>query len=151
MAVLEHDRGALTEKRVMSEMIADTTLSHDEAVKQIAARAFDARLFTVYTNTPHDLQRAVQGQYPHLVAVGKVNQRVEMVGMVETAESLHDLETTARRWRPLAQLQAAVYLYVPRGFCIDARALCLRQRLRVSDFRHYWMEDHVLHVTRCFA
>lgn len=135
----------------MSETAVDTTLAHEEVVQQIAARAFDTQRFTVYTNTARALQRAVKGQYPHLVAVGKVNQRVEMVGMVETAESLHDLDTAARRWRPLEYLQSAVYLYVPRGFCTDARTLCLRQRIRVSDFRHYWLEDGGLQVARCFA
>lgn len=135
----------------MSEMTVDTALAHEDVVRQIAAQAFAPGLFTVYTNTPRALQRAVKGQYPHLVAVGKVSQRVEIVGMVETAESLHDLETAARRWRPLEHLQAAVYLYVPRGFCTDARALCLRQRLRVSDFRHYWLTEAGVHVARCFA
>jgi hypothetical protein len=93
----------------------------------------------------------VKGQYPHLVAVGKVDQRVEIVGMVETVESLHDLDTAARRWRPLEHLQAAMYLYVPRSHCADVRALCLRQHIRISDFRHYWFEGDELHVERCFA
>ena len=33
-----------------------------------------------------------------------------------------------------------MYLYVPRGHCADARTLCLRQHIRISDFRHYWFE-----------
>ena len=135
----------------MSEATLDTAIAHDELVARIAKRAFDTRIFTVYTNTQRALQRPVKGQYPHLVAVGKVDQRVEIVGMVETVESLHDLDAAARRWRALEHLQAAVYLYVPRGYCTDARALCLRQRIRISDFRHYWFEDEELHVTRCFA
>jgi hypothetical protein len=135
----------------MSETTLDTAIAHDELVMHLAARAFDTRLFTVYTNTAHALQRAVKGQYPHLVAVGKVSQRVEMVGMVETAESLHDLETAARRWRPLEHLQAATYLYVPRGYCTDARTLCLRQRIRISDFRHYWCDGDMWQMARCFA
>jgi hypothetical protein len=120
-------------------------------VALIAERAFDTHIFTVYTNSQRALQRPVKGQYPHLVAVGKVDQRVEIVGMVETVESLHDLDTAARRWRSLEHLQAAIYLYVPRGYCTDARALCLRQHIHISDFRHYWFEDEELHVTRCFA
>ena len=66
----------------MSETTLDTTMSHDELVARIAERAFDRRIFTVYTNTRRVLQRSVKGQYPHLVAVGKVDPRVEMVGMV---------------------------------------------------------------------
>ncbi len=135
----------------MSETTLDTTMSHDELVARIAERAFDRRIFTVYTNTRRVLQRSVKGQYPHLVAVGKVDQRVEMVGMVETVESLHDLDAAARRWRSLEHLQAAMYLYVPRGYCTDARSLCLRQHIRISDFRHYWFEGDELHVARCFA
>jgi len=131
--------------------LPDTAMAHDELVARIAARAFDPRIFTVYTNTQRVLQRPVKGQYPHLVAVGKVDQRVEVVGMVETVESLHDLDVAARRWRPLEHLQAAMYLYVPRGYCTDARALCLRQHIRISDFRHYWFEGDALHVERCFA
>jgi len=73
------------------------------------------------------------------------------VGMVETVESLHDLEAAARRWHTLEALQAAMYLYVPRGSCTDARTLCLRQKIRISDFRHYWFEGETVHVTRCFA
>ena len=135
----------------MSEMTLGAAIAHDELVVRIAKRAFDTRIFTVYTNTQRALQRSVKGQYPHLVAVGKVDQRVEIVGMVETVESLHDLDTAARRWRPLEHLQAAIYLYVPRGYCVDARTLCLRQRLHISDFRHYWFEGDALHVARCFA
>jgi hypothetical protein len=74
-----------------------------------------------------------------------------MVGMVETAESLHDWDAAARRWRALGPLQAAMYLYVPRGYCAEARTLCLRETIRISDFRHYWFEGDQLHVTRCFA
>ncbi len=135
----------------MSEATLDTAITHDELVARIAERAFDTHIFTVYTNTKRTLQRPVKGQYPHLVAVGKVDQRVEMVGMVETAESLQNLDAAARRWRALEHLQAAIYLYVPRGYCTDARTLCLRQHIRISDFRHYWFEDEALHVTRCFA
>jgi hypothetical protein len=135
----------------MSEATLDTAITHNDLVARIAERAFDTRIFTVYTNTQRVLQRPVKGHYPHLVAVGKVDQRVEIVGMVETGESLHDLDTAARRWRALEHLQAAIYLYVPRGYCTDARALCLRQHIRISDFRHYWLEGDALHVTRCFA
>ena len=147
----------------MSDTALATAMSHDELVARIAERAFDTRIFTVYTNTQRSLQRPVKDQYPHIVALGKVDQRVEMVGMVETAESLHDLDAAARRWRTLEHLQAAMYLYVPRGYCTDARALCLRQHIRISDFRHYWFEgdegpdgptptqSRQLHVERCFA
>ena len=135
----------------MSDTLLDTAMTHDELVARIAECAFDTRLFTVYTNTQRALQRPVKGQYPHIVAVGKVDQQVEIVGMVETAESLHDLEAAGRRWRSLEHLQAAMYLYVPRGSCTDARTLCLRQGIRISDFRHYWYEGEELHVTRCFA
>jgi hypothetical protein len=135
----------------MSATTPDTAIVHDDLVRRIAAQAFDTRIFTVYTNTQRLLQRPVHGQYPHLVAVGKVNQRVEIVGLVETVESLHDLDAAARRWRPLEHLQAAIYLYVSRGYCAEARALCLRQHIRISDFRHYWFEGNELHVERCFA
>ena len=85
-------------------------------------------VFLPSTRTQQALQRPVKGQYPHLVAVGKVEQRVDIVGIVETEESLHDLDVAARRWRALEHLQAAIYLYVPRGYCPDARALCLREQ-----------------------
>jgi hypothetical protein len=147
----------------MSATTPDTAMAHDDLVAQIATRAFDPRIFTVYTNTQRVLQRPVKGQYPHLVAVGKVDQRVEIVGLVETVEGLQDLDVAARRWRSLEHLQAAMYLYVPRGHCADARTLCLRQHIRISDFRHYWFEgdegpdgpaptqSRQLHVERCFA
>jgi hypothetical protein len=135
----------------MSETITASPIAFEELVTRLAAEAFDSRIFTVYTNTRQVLQRPVKGHYPHLVAVGKVEQRVEMVGMVETEESLHDLEAAARRWRALEPLQAAIYLYVPRGSCTDARTLCLRENIHISDFRHYWLEGGQLHVTRCFA
>ena len=83
----------------MSTATPDIAVAHDELVARIAAGAFDTRIFTVYTNTQRVLQRPVKGQYPHLVAVGKVDQRVEIVGLVETVESLHDLDAAARRWR----------------------------------------------------
>jgi hypothetical protein len=71
--------------------MSDTTpaMSHHDLVTRIAARAFDPRLFTIYTTTQRVLQRPVKGRYPHLVAVGHVAQRVEIVGVVETVESLY--------------------------------------------------------------
>jgi len=135
----------------MSEATMVHEISHDELIERIAAQAIDASIFTAYTNNRRTQQWAVKGQYPHIVGVGNTSQRVEMVGMVETAKSLHDLEAAARRWRPLDHLQAAIYLYVPKGYCADARTLCLRELIRVSDFRHYWFDEAGLHIERCFA
>jgi hypothetical protein len=141
---------ATLESAVMSETITDSPVALDDLVERIAAQAFDSRIFTVYTNTKRAQTRVVKGRYPHLVVVGKVSQRVEIVGMVETAETLHNLEAAARRWQALEPLQAAIYLYVPRGYCADARTLCLREHIHISDFRHYWFDDG-LHVHKCFA
>ncbi len=135
----------------MSDATTATTLSQDEIIERLAQTAFNTNLFTVYANTRQTQQRPVKGQYPHLVVIGKTSQRVEIVGMVETVESLHDPQAAARRWRTLEPLQAAIYLYVPRGHCADARTLCLREGIRVSDFRHYWVDETGLHVQKCFA
>jgi hypothetical protein len=135
----------------MNEATTASTMSLDDLIERIAETACNTNVFTVYTNTKRAQHRAVKGQYPHLVVVGKVSQRVEMVGMVETAESLHDLRAAARRWQALEPLQAAMYLYVPHGYGTDARALCLREHIRISDFRHYWVDDEGLHVQKCFA
>lgn len=135
----------------MSEATTETPLSHDELVERIATHTIDATIFTVLTNTKRAQNRSVKGQYPHIVGVGKGSQRVELVGMVETAESLHNLDAAARRWHTLESLQAAMYLYVPKGHCADARTLCLREIIRMSDFRHYWFDEDGLHVEKCFA
>jgi hypothetical protein len=135
----------------MSEATTASSLSHDELVERIARQVIDAQIFTIYTNTKRVQQRSVKGQYPHIVGLGHTSQQVELVGMVETAESLHNLEAAARRWRQLESLQAAIYLYVPRGYGADARALCLRHTIRMSDFRHYWFDDDGLHIEKCFA
>ena len=123
----------------------------EDLIERIAFEAFDTRIFAVCTNTARALQRPVKDQYPHLVAVGRVSQKVEIVGMVETDESLRDLDAAMRRWRALESLQAATYLYVPRGRGTDARALCLRATVRISDFRHYWFDGDTLCLERCFA
>ena len=123
----------------------------EDLVERIASQAFDTSIFKIYTNTTRDLQRPVKDQYPHLVAVGRVSQTVEIVGMVETDASLQDLDAAMRRWRALEHLQAATYLYVPRGRGADARTLCLRETVRISDFRHFWFEDQNLCLERCFA
>jgi hypothetical protein len=135
----------------MNEATTASALSHDELVERIARQAINSALFDIYTNTKRAQTRPVKGQYPHIVGVGKTSKRVELVGMVETAESLHNLEAAARRWRTLALLQAAIYLYVPRGYGADARTLCLRQTIRISDFRHYWFDDTGLHIEKYFA
>lgn len=123
----------------------------EDLIDRISSQAFDTRIFTVYTNTARDLQRPVKDQYPHLVAVGRVSDKVEIVGMVETDDTLHDLNAAMRRWRALEHLQAAAYLYVPRGRGADARTLCLRETVRISDFRHFWFEGDALCLERCFA
>jgi hypothetical protein len=135
----------------MSEATTASAISHDELVERIAHQAINPAFFAIYTNTKRAQTRPVKGQYPHIVGVGKSSQRVELVGMVETAESLHNLDAAARRWRNLDALQAAIYLYVPRGYGADARTLCLRRTIRISDFRHYWFDDDGLHIEKCFA
>ena len=123
----------------------------EDLVDRIASVAFDTSIFMIYTNTARALQRPVKDQYPHLVAVGRVSQKVEIVGMVETDVSLEDLDAAMRRWRALEHLQAAAYLYVPRGRGADARTLCLRETVSISDFRHFWFEGDTLCLERCFA
>ncbi len=135
----------------MSEATTAGALSQDDLIERIAREAIDASIFNAFTNNSRAQQRAVKGQYPHIVGVGKTSERVEMVGMVETAESLHNLDAAARRWRTMDRLQAAMYIYMPKGYCADARTLCLRETIRVSDFRHYWLDDDGLHLERCFA
>lgn len=123
----------------------------EDLIERIASQAFEPNIFAIYTNTGRALQRPVKDQYPHLVAVGRVSRKVEIVGMVETDDSLHDLDAAMRRWRALEHLQAAAYLYVPRGRGADARTLCLRETVRISDFRHYWFDGETLCLERCFA
>ena len=123
----------------------------EDLIERIASQAFDANIFTIHTNTGRALQRPVKDQYPHLVAVGRVSRKVEIVGMVETDDSLRDLDAAMRRWRALEHLQAAAYLYVPRGRGADARTLCLRETVHISDFRHYWFDGETLCLERCFA
>ena len=123
----------------------------EDLIDRVASQAFDTRIFTIYTNTARDLQRPVKDQYPHLVAVGRISQKVEIVGMVETEETLQDLNAAMRRWRALEHLQAAAYLYVLRGRGADARTLCLRENVRISDFRHFWFKGDALCLERCFA
>lgn len=135
----------------MSETTSEPTLSHDELIEQIADQTVNTSIFDVYTNTRRAQQRAVKGQYPSIVSVGRTSKRVEFVGMVETAESLHNLYAAGQRWRALSPLQAAMYIYVPRGYCADARTFCLRETIRISDFRHYWFDDEGLHIEKCFA
>jgi hypothetical protein len=135
----------------MSEAIGEPTVSHDELIEQIAVQTVNTDIFDVYTNTRKRQQRAVKGQYPNIVAVGRTSKRVEFVGVVETTESLHNFYAAGQRWRALSPLQAGMYLYVPRGYCADARALCLRQTIRISDFRHYWFDENGLHIEKCFA
>lgn len=135
----------------MSEMTTLQAVSLDDIIERIAATAFNMALFTVYTNTKRAQHRAVKGQYPHLVVVGKVSARVEMVGMVESAATLHNLDAAARRWRTLELLQAAAYLYVPRNYGPDVRTRCLQDNIHISDFRHYWEDDNGFHVEKCFA
>ena len=135
----------------MSQTTTQNAVSLDDLIERIAATAFNTELFTVYTNTKRVQQRAVKGQYPHLMVVGKVSARVEMVGMVETVETLHNLDAAARRWRTLEPLQAAAYLYVPRNYAPDVRARCRRDKIRISDFRHYWEDASGFHLEKCFA
>jgi hypothetical protein len=137
---------------MMGEAMMTHALSRDELTEWIATHSIDPQVFTVYTNTKRAQTRTVKGQYPHIVAVGKGSQRVEFVGMVETVESLHNLDAAARRWHTLVPLQAAMYLYVPKGHCADARTLCLRENIPISDFRHYWFDaEGQIHVEKCFA
>ncbi len=146
---MEEGRSCQGEAR-MTQATTEHLLSLEEVTEQLATRVFNPQVYTVYTNTTQTKNRAVKGYYPHLVAVGKVSQRVEIVGLVETAETLHDQQAAMERWRTLTQLQAASYLYVPKGSCPEVRALCLQAQIPISDFRHYWFDEDGFHVQKCF-
>lgn len=135
----------------MSESTTESTLSQDELIERIANQTVNTDIFDVYTNTRTAQQRTVKGQYPSIVAVGRTSKRVEFVGMVETVDSLHNFYAAGQRWKALAPLQAGMYIYVPKGYCADARTLCLRETIRISDFRHYWLDDDGLYIEKCFA
>jgi hypothetical protein len=137
--------------RVMSEATSEPMRSQDDLIEQIARQTVNEAIFDVYINTRKQQQRAVKGQYPSIVAVGRTSKRVEFVGMVETTQSLHNFYAAGQRWRVMAPLQAGMYIYVPKGYCADARTLCLRETIHISDFRHYWFDDDGLHVEKCFA
>jgi hypothetical protein len=112
--------------------------AHYALVTRMAARAFAPRLCTVSTDTQRECQRPVKGQYPRLVAVGHVDQRVDIVGIVEAVENLYALKAAARRWLLWSTDRLPWYLY--GAYCLKSPlvasfpiALCFRQSGRRQD------------------
>ncbi len=114
---------------------------HVKAVEQIARQRFTFPNqkhphFKTYTNHPARTMgvRTASGgaTYPDIVVVQDPENYVQLLGEVETAETVN--EEKVAEWAALASL-GPLYLFVPVGFGDTALNLCKRQKVPVVGIR----------------
>ncbi len=114
---------------------------HERAVQDIAKARFafpNERYpyYKTYVNHPERTMgvRTERGRvvYPDIVVVQDPENIVQMLGEVETTETVNEDE--AHEWKLFAEL-APLYLYVPVGLAEEAQRLCKKLHIPVVGIR----------------
>lgn len=121
---------------------------HDEVVRLIAKIRFGGEEWNVYTNPGTEHNFPVDSRYPDIVVVNINSEEVVVIGEVETSESVA-YDEAEDQWKPYSKLGATFYLYVPKGYCPDARKICNELDIKIDGFRHYFYYENALKVENC--
>lgn len=128
--------------------------THDKAVSLIARKRFpfpddDHPNWKTYVNEPEPTQGVIIGDetlYPDIVVVDTSNDKVPMVGEVESDSTVTETERD-EQWKKYSKVRW-FYLYVPKGLCQQAKELA--KGLGISGFRHYhWSTDGSFSIENC--
>ena len=117
--------------------------THVRAVKDIAEARFGFPTvkytdYKMYTNVPKRTMGVamLDGSvvaYPDIVVVQDPENYAQILGEVETTETVNE-RTAQARWRPFADL-APLYIYVPVGDADQALKLCRQLRVPIVGVR----------------
>lgn len=130
---------------------------HDTWVQRIAKIRFnfpnnDHPDWETYTNHP-DRTWGVENEegeelYPDIVVVNTVDEKLIMIGEVETEDSVTEEE--AEQWREYSEVVQPLFLYVSEGYCGDAKDFAEEAEAEIEGFRfYYWDEDDNPAVKDC--
>lgn len=130
---------------------------HDKWVQRIAKIRFnfpndDHPNWETYTNHP-DKTWAIENEegeeiYPDIVVVDSEDEKPVMIGEVETEDSVTEEE--AEQWREYSEAVQPLFLYVPEGYCADAKERAEEAEAEIEGFRfYYWDEDLNPRVKDC--
>lgn len=90
-----------------------------------------------FTNHPikNKVIRDLEGNeyFPDIVIINTLNNKIVMIGEVETESSLNEVET--EQWKKFTTLSAVFYLYYPKGFY--AKISDLSKKVPLTGFFEY--------------
>jgi hypothetical protein len=73
---------------------------------------------------------------PDLVIINTLNNKIVMIGEVETASSINEVE--AEHWKKFTALSPVFYIYYPKGFYAQMSDLC--KKVPLTGFFEYLKE-----------
>ncbi|MEO0091545.1 MAG: hypothetical protein ABIK61_02380 [candidate division WOR-3 bacterium] len=82
--------------------------------------------------------------YPDIVIVNTLNNKIVMIGEVETFSSINEEE--AKQWQTFANLGPVFYLFYPRGLYEKVKALT--KNIKVSGLFEYQKTNDHYTITR---
>ena len=82
--------------------------------------------------------------YPDIVILNCTNNKIVMVGEVETINSVN--ETEVEEWKQFARLSTVFYIFYPKGLYAKMNELC--KKIAVSGFFEYSKEDNRYTIAR---
>jgi hypothetical protein len=82
--------------------------------------------------------------YPDIVIINSFTNKIVMIGEVETASSINDLEV--EQWRQFTRLSTTVYIFYPKGLYAKMSDLC--KKVPLNGFFEYHKEDNHYVIAR---
>lgn len=82
--------------------------------------------------------------YPDIVILNCTNNKIVMIGEVETISSVNEAEV--EQWKQFAGLSIVFYIFYPKGLYAKMSELC--KKVTVSGFFEYQKEDNRYTVAR---
>ena len=124
----------------------DDTERHDELVSIIARERFpfpdlEHPNWETFTNHPDQtmgvLNEEEEPLYPDIVVLNTDNNEAVMIGEIETSESVSEEES--EQWKEYSDVAKPLYLYVPKGYCKEAKDLAEDAGAEIKGFRIYYV------------
>jgi hypothetical protein len=131
----------------------DEQVLHQEIIDLLKKSVYNypnASRPTLITFTNHPLKNKavtdIEGNeyYPDIVIINSTNNKIVMIGEVETVSSLN--ETEVEQWKQFARLSSVFYVYYPKGYYAKMAELC--KKVPLTGFFEYSKENAHYTVAR---
>lgn len=137
----------------MEDRPIDEQLTHQEVIDILKKSIYNypnASRPSLMTFTNHPLKnkviRDLEGNeyYPDIIIINTTNNKIVMLGEVETVSSLNEVEVD--QWKKYTSLSPVFYLYYPKGHYVKMSELC--KKVPLTGFFEYQKEGSQYTIAR---